>query len=121
MQATDKRDKAVCSSQGWGLKQPSPILKKKGPSAKMARMGQNFRGDLLFGALMISSDASKKGVNLEGATERSKAWTWSSLRGKPVIESAAECTRIHGVQRAVDEEQVIVLQLATSSCRSQET
>ena len=49
----------------------------------MVRTGQTHRGDLLFGALMISSGASKKGVNLEGATERSKAWAWSSLRGKP--------------------------------------
>jgi hypothetical protein len=42
------------------------------------------------------------------------------LAREAFVESMAERTRIHGVKRAVDEEQVIVLQLATSSCRSQD-
>jgi len=34
---------------------------------------------------MTASEHSKKMVNLEGQTERSKAWAWSSLRGKPIM------------------------------------
>src|SRR5690242_19673513 len=60
---------------------------------------------------MTSSGASKKRVNLEGTTERSKAWAWSSLRGKPVVELVIAYLCLSCLQHTVNEEQALVLGL----------
>jgi hypothetical protein len=61
----------------------------------------------------------KEKSNLRGDNGALEGVGLVELAREAFVESVAERTRIHGVKRAVDEEQVIVLQLATSSCHSQ--